>query len=203
MGKKDNPYGLTDQQIRFAEAYHKGGCTSAYKAALEAGYSENYANVSGHKLLGIVREYLIEVKGEIREKSLIEKQEILQLLKNALFLDPLDVFGEEMTSEDEETGINSSVFLPTLKDLRNVPKQIRQLITTIKPTRQGFEVQFIDKNRAIDTINRMLGYNEPEKTENNTTITHRFEDMTDDELREYIARAESSQDRATKAGTSS
>lgn len=205
MPKKKNPYNLTDQQIRFAEAYHKGGCTNAYQAALDAGYSKNYAKVGSGKLLEIVNQYLIDIKGDIREESLIEKKEILQFLKNALFLDPLEVFGETMESEDEnEDGqiINSTVFIPTLKDLRTIPKQIRQLMTTIKPTRQGFEVQFIDKNRAIDTINRMLGYNEPEKVESNTTVTHRFEDMTDDELREYIEKAERSQDGATEAGAS-
>lgn len=43
--------GLSAQQIRFIDLYLSNKCRSAYKAALEAGYSENTANIASSVLL--------------------------------------------------------------------------------------------------------------------------------------------------------
>ena len=177
MPKKDNPYNLSDQQLLFAAIYHKNGCTNALEAAVEAGYSRNYAKTGTGKLLEIVNPYLSGLKAKASKKHEGQREKNLDALYNIRDLDILDVLGKE---EDITIGEEiEKIFVPTLKDLRKVPKPIRQCIASIKQGRYGIEVKFCDRLKAIETINRMLGYNAPDKVEHSGTMSisgYSFED---------------------------
>ncbi len=52
----------------------------------------------------------------------------------------------------------------SFQDLKSLPPKNRRLIQSIKIDRSGSPVvELMDKSKAIETINRMLGYNAPEK----------------------------------------
>lgn len=172
MGRKaDNPFKLSDQQLAFARAYHKGGCANAYEAAKQAGYSDNYAKVGTGKLLEIVNPFLEKLKIKTVAKYEGERDNNLGALITMRDLDLLDVImnGVEQLGSEDLSDIPDSMFIPSVRDLNKVPKPIRQCIASIKSTQHGVEVKFYDKLKVIEIINRMLGLNEPEK------IAHSFD----------------------------
>ena len=68
MPKKTNPYNLSDQQILFAKYYLEQGQNNAYKAALRAGYSKNYAKSRGHEVLETVGNYILDKTKSLNDK---------------------------------------------------------------------------------------------------------------------------------------
>ena len=74
----------------FAEKYVKG--ISAVQAAIEAGYSENYANAQSTKLLQKkgIREYIALLQEEIKNENIADAREIQEFLT------------KQMRGEDDE-----------------------------------------------------------------------------------------------------
>lgn len=119
-----------------------------------------------------VVEYLESSRKEVEEIAQFTKSDMLIFLRDALTLDPTIIFSK---LNEKKIAIN---------DLKKLPGNVRVLIKTIKPTKYGLEVAFFSKERAVEIINRMLGYNEPDKIK----ITREFENMTDAELDDEIAK---------------
>lgn len=163
--KADNPFGLSDQQIAFADAYHRAGCVNAVQAAKDAKYSKTYAEKQSDKLLVIVGEYLNTLVSKTAAKNDGERERNLDALKAMRDLDLLDVLTNAATGEIEDEDLPDTLFIPAVKDLRKIPKAVRQCIASIKQTAHGVEVKFYDRLKAIEVINRMCGYNEPDKME--------------------------------------
>lgn len=71
---------MTDRQRKFAECYAKSGNT--VRSAIEAGYSENYANARAHELLENVgvKALIKEISDKISSERILtatQRQEIL------------------------------------------------------------------------------------------------------------------------------
>ena len=72
---------LTIKQKKFADEYIISG--NAYQAAINAGYSENYAKNASVKLLekgGNISEYINKKMAEIEDKQIAKQDEILKYL---------------------------------------------------------------------------------------------------------------------------
>ncbi|MCT3299094.1 terminase small subunit [Lactiplantibacillus pentosus] len=71
---------LTPKQQEFADEYIKSG--NAYQAAIEAGYSRNYAKAQSSKLLENVgiKSYIDEQMAEIASKRIMDATEAVELL---------------------------------------------------------------------------------------------------------------------------
>ncbi|MDV9114401.1 terminase small subunit [Lactiplantibacillus plantarum] len=71
---------LTPKQQKFADEYIKSG--NAYQAAIEAGYSRNYAKAQSSKLLENVgiKSYIDERMAEMASKRIMDAKEAVELL---------------------------------------------------------------------------------------------------------------------------
>ena len=128
---------------------------NATKAAINAGYSEMSARSKGCQLLTKVN---IQKRIEYLRTNLAETAEIsaLRVLKEhekIAFTDAGQLRDGWMSLKDFET-------------LTDEQKAIIQEVTT-KETKYGTEVKIklYDKQKSLDSINTMLGFNAPEKTE--------------------------------------
>ena len=93
-----------------------------------------------------------------------------------------------MVEENTEFGVRQ-VPSVTFQDLKSLPPKKRRLIQSIKIDRSGSPVvELMDKSKAIETINRMLGYNAPDKKEvtgKNGEALFSARTLTPQEAKEY------------------
>ena len=71
MDRKQPPARLTQQQVRFIEAYLAGGCANATQAALDAGFAPTSARGTGWRLLN--RNALVMAEIEKRRQALADR----------------------------------------------------------------------------------------------------------------------------------
>ena len=75
---------ITRKQQLFADEYIRTG--NIYQSAINAGYSHNYANKNGSKMLGNVgiKSYIDARLEELKKESIAEQDEILQYLTSVM-----------------------------------------------------------------------------------------------------------------------
>lgn len=75
---------LSEKHRKFADEYLK--CGNAYRAALNAEYSENYAKAQSHKLLENVgiKNYIEKAQKEMRKETIATGQEVLEFLTQVM-----------------------------------------------------------------------------------------------------------------------
>lgn len=110
---------LTPKQRKFAEEYIRSG--NAYQAAIEAGYSRNYAKAQSSKLLENVgiKSYIDERMAEIESSKIADAKEVMEFYTRVLR-------GEELETVVVGTadGAESIERPPTTKDKTAVAKEI-------------------------------------------------------------------------------
>ena len=91
---------LKPQWKAFADYYIKIGNTE--KAAIEAGYSKNYARKQSHKLLANVgiKKYIEERLEQIASERIANAEEVLQFLTSTVRGEVKDQFGLDPTLSD-------------------------------------------------------------------------------------------------------
>lgn len=170
---------LTPKEERFCYEYVL--CLNATQAAKEAGYSKKTARQIATRLLSKV---YIQNKIKYLQDNIAETAEIsaLRVLKEH----------EKIAFADAGQLRNGWMSLKEFEALTPEQKAIIQEVTT-KETKYGAEVKvkLFDKQRSLDCISAMLGFNAPVKTE----LTGKdgkdlFAGMTDDELDARIAELE-------------
>jgi phage terminase small subunit len=155
---------LTEKQRIFCERY----CThwNATKAAIEAGYSEKTANEQGSQNLTklSVREYIKFIKDNAFEFAGISA------LRNA----------QELAKVAYGSGADLREAWKDLKQWEELPDEVKATIaevTTTTRTILGFEsvaeletvkIKQYDKLKALEMLNKMGGYNAPEKLDHST-----------------------------------
>jgi phage terminase small subunit len=138
--------GLNDKQKRFCKEYLVD--LNASGAAKRAGYSKSTAGSIGHELLKKpeidlkIKEYM-----EKRSKKVeITTENVLEKLKTVLETDVI-----ELCTMNKD-------------DLSELPLEVRQMVVGYKetPTEHGsiVELKFFDKHKAIEMINRHIGFYE-------------------------------------------
>lgn len=131
---------LNPNMLAFCEEYIKD--LNQTQAAIRAGYSEKGASVTGSRLLANVkvRQKIDELKRERSERTKITTDDILFKLNTILNFDPLEII--------DENG--------KMRDLRTVRPELRALIQGIKNGRDGIEVKFMSKERAMEYLAKHL-----------------------------------------------
>ena len=144
---------LTSKEERFCYQYVLH--LNATKACILAGYSEKTAYAAGSRLLRNVK---IQERIQYLKENLAETAEIssLRVLKEH----------EKIAFVDAGQLRDGWLSLKDFEDLTDEQKSVIQEITT-RQTKYGDEVKIklYDKQKSLDSINRMCGFDAPTKTE--------------------------------------
>lgn len=137
-----------------------------------AAYRSVYPNVSDEtsfasfsRMLRIdkVSEYLNTERQRLTNVSQIKKEDLVNRITSALDIDPSDFISLEEV-EVIKDGSAVTLLVPTMKSLKDIPKSVRIMITSVKATSKGLELRFYSKEKAADQLINMLGFNAPVKS---------------------------------------
>ena len=153
MEAKNEDIKLTAKEERFCHEYVMW--LNATKAAINAGYSEKSARRIGYRLSTKVhiQERIKHLKENLAETAEISKMRVLREHEKIAFADAGQLRDGWMSLKDFDT-------------LTPEQKSIIQEVTT-KEVKNGTEikVKLYDKQRSLDSISAMLGFDAPVKTE--------------------------------------
>ena len=170
---------LTIKQEKFCNKYLEcGNASEAYRFAYECSkMSDETVWKRSSELLqnGEVTGRVKQLQAQLAEKELITKEELIRLNVSIINADVLDFVDADMVDMKTEYGVRQVPSI-SFQDLKSLPPEKRRLIQSIKIDRSGSPVvELMDKSKAIETINRMLGYNAPDKTEHTGKDGHPIE----------------------------
>jgi len=161
---------LTPKQNTFVYEYMKdSNATRAYKAAYPSCKKDDAASVNGSLLLGTakVQAAIAELTEAKQASTLITVERDLLELGRIAFADIGDIleFRTENVVVDETvdpiTGETTYVYKPQqiviLKDSRDIPKDKRAAIQSVKMGRNGPEIVMVSKIQALELIAKHLG----------------------------------------------
>lgn len=155
---------LTAKQEKFCLEYVVD--LNATQAAIRAGYSENAAMEIGYENLRKpqIADFIAKLKQKSAEILEITHQDVLTRLKNWA-----------------ESDITETIGL-TPEEVKELPLEIRQLVTKYKHTSKTYkdgetpitehviELHFVSKEKAIDMINRHIGFYEADNNQKKTVF---------------------------------
>lgn len=153
---------LNNMQKAFCEEMAADLTFNATEAAKKAGYKN--PNQAAYKLLKnkSIQAYLGKVLHQRAKRRELAADDVLEHLRNALFLDPIDLFEH----------VGNGVF--AVKDLSQIPEHVRRCITKIKckvrETEEGtetyIELELMSKDAAMTNALKHLGLMEPDGSVN-------------------------------------
>ncbi|WP_080903343.1 terminase small subunit [Parabacteroides sp. Marseille-P3160] len=169
---------LTKKQEDFCNCYFEtGNASEAYRRAYSSSSSANVVNVKASELLSNpkVSERIDELQAELKLRSDIKKERLLEELKAIAFADIRDY----LVFDGKHLKFNP------FDELTN---EQAKAIESIKMGKYGIELKLHGKNWSIERICKMLGFDAPEMSE----ITHRspFDDWSDEQLEHYTQSGE-------------
>ena len=176
---------LSNKQKAAAHEYIKDW--NLTRALISAGYSVSYANAQGYKMLENVgfKEFVKEIQKDMAKEAGISMLSQILELKKVAYSNIAGIF-KEWTK---------------LEDLNNLTTEQKGAIMEISHKKHiigdtNIETEFVklklhDKLRAIQEINKMLGYYEPEK------IDHNIKTVVWNEEKTYINETDSKADEST------
>ncbi|MBN2643008.1 MAG: terminase small subunit [Victivallales bacterium] len=147
---------LNPKQRAFILAYID--LKNATKAAAAAGYSERTAKVQGSRLLSNprVRPALVELQDYLFRRQVMGKNEALSILSKMARARLSDYLNDD-----------GSI---SLRKLKRSGVELQELSKTCGEDWETTKVKLRDPRQAIETLSKMLGWFEPEKTEEELTI---------------------------------
>ena len=163
---------LTDKNERFCIEYVID--FNKTQAAIRAGYSEKTAQQIGSTLLlkVVVQERIKELQQVSIEKLDITHTDVLTQLKNWAYSD-----------------ITETIEL-SAKEIKELPLEVRQLITKYKRTTKTFEgnteeiieLHFVSKEKAIEMIAKHIGFFEVDNAQKKAEVTVDLGSLSTEEL---------------------
>lgn len=171
---------LTVKQEKFVRAYVESG--NATQAYIEAYSTKNMKqatiNNNAYMLLNKsdIKASVKKLKSKLRNKDIITKEEMLQTYAEMYRTNPMDyltVIEEEDIETDKEGNITdrSVTQKVIIKNLDELTEAQQKCIKSIKPTRNGIELELYPKTDVGDRIAKMLGLNDPEKLDIKSELT--------------------------------
>ncbi len=144
---------LSDKQKRFCEEYVIDW--NATRAAKAAGYSDKTAHSIGHENLTKpeINAYIEEIQKDLAKLAGVSAlRNILELKKIAY--SSIGDFKENWMTE---------------KDFKKLSADVKAALSEIHYVKEGknkmVRFKLYDKQKAIEGLNKMLGFNEPDKTD--------------------------------------
>lgn len=164
---------LTPKQQKFADEYIKSG--NAYQAAIEAGYSRNYAKAQSSKLLENVgiKSYIDEQMAEIASKRIMDATEAVELLtsiargetKETVYIGTADGVYEKHKEADLKTRISATKEI--LKRYPDNDKLVEQQIRKLKADADIAEAKAKQISNTDETVRIVFNDNlTPDKEDN-------------------------------------
>lgn len=131
---------LNPKQKLFCEYYAID--PNGTKAAIHAGYNESTARNTAVEILAYphVKKYLSKLQRQTSAKIQVTHDELTRRLKAWIDAD----LTQFLTLTPEE--------------IQQLPIDFRRLITACKPTKYGYELKFVSKEKAIEMVARHIGY---------------------------------------------
>jgi phage terminase small subunit len=152
----------TDKQKKFCQEYMVD--LNATQAAIRAGYSENTAQVIGAENLTkpIISNFIAELKAKLAERTEISVDKLITELKNFAYSDITETL---MLSAEELKALTPEV-------RRLISGYKRSTRTTVlddgtKHIDEIVELKFVDKLKAIEMINKHIGFYEKDNDQKN------------------------------------
>ena len=166
---------LTPKQEKFLHKYLEcGNASDAYRFAYDCSKMKDATvNVKASELLtnGKITVRLSELQGELKEKSDITKEQVLDQLRCIMFADIRDYVDFDGTTI-------------SFKDFSLLTDNQAKAIESIKQGRNGIELKLHGKSWSIERICKMLGFDAP--TQMLAQLSTGFEKMSDAEWTELI-----------------
>lgn len=164
---------LTIKQEKFCNKYLEcGNASEAYRFAYDCSrMTDKSVWERASSLLADIKvaSRVKQLQKQLAEKEFITKEELIRLNMSIINADVLDFVNADMVDMQTEYGMRKVPSI-SFQDLKSLPSEKRRLIQSVKIDRSGSPVvELMDKSKAIETINRMLGYNAPDKTANTDT----------------------------------
>lgn len=161
---------LTGKQKRFCEEYiFDFNGTRAYKAAYPDIESDDGARANASRLLTIanVKAYIQELQSDLEKTSGISRLKVLREYEKLAFSSIAHLHDTWITrkefeklTEDQKSAI-MEIQTQTRVEMKYNPETEEQ-----EPVQVDFvKIKLHDKQRALDSIGKMLGFNAPDKVE--------------------------------------
>ena len=185
---------LNKRQLQFLQEYMSNGrnATLAYSKVYN---NDNFdsCRASACKLLAHpnVKEELNRIEEELKEQSKVNQEELIRDLlniKNSNITDFVNIKKNKYieTKIDFETGepYDEEVWRTELeyKETENLPDYLQKQIKSIEMTKYGPKIVLYEKDKAIDTLNKMLGFYNENVNLNTTIDTSSLNGFTDEQL---------------------
>lgn len=165
MGSVISKSGLTDRQETFCQEYVTS--FNGTLSAIRAGYNENSAYSSASDLLKNpkVLARIQDLNQELAERRKIDQEIIVRKLQEMTTFRITDMIRVE----------NGKVYI---KDTDDLPDTVLDNITGLKQTKDGVEVKFSDRQKALVDLGRYFGMF-VDRMAVTTDLTVKVDDFTD------------------------
>jgi phage terminase small subunit len=156
---------LTEKQKIFCQEYIYDW--NATRAAKVAGYSEKTAGSIGHENLTKpeIQAYITEIQKDLEKTAGISRLRILKEFEKIAFSSIAHLHDTWITRKEfenlteEQKACISEIQTQTRQEMKYDPVEDEQV-----PIQVDFiKVKLYDKQKALDAISKLLGYNEPDK----------------------------------------
>ena len=165
---------LTDKQKRFCEEYVID--LNATQAAIRSGYSKDTANVQGSQNLSKlnIQEYISQLQESKSEELNISQNMVLQELMKVAFGDVKNYFddmGRLIDINELENQISASIKSVTVQQEKTTIQGEAFVESSIK------KIESYDKLKALEIINKMLGFYEKDNAQKKPVNNFSLQDM--------------------------
>lgn len=160
---------LSEKQKRFCDEYLVDfNATRSYKVAYGEDLTDEVASASGSRMLGNVKvsNYLSERIKERTKRTEITQDMVVTELAKIAFSDVskvVNVFNnkrEKSVKDKDGEVVGSEIVQFTdilYQNTEDLPDDVKAAIKSIKPGRNGVEVEFNDKIKALELLGKHLG----------------------------------------------
>lgn len=174
--------GLTDKQEKFVQELLKG---KSQREAYRLAYSKNkscdktidemasklFNTDKVHARYNELHNRLIK---ESEDECIISAKKVLEELATIAFSDITKI----VNTDGKKVNIKSTSLLS---------EQERKVISSIKQTKEGVEIKFYDKERALEMLSRHLGmFNDKVELSGDIRMKNPFAELTTEELKKLI-----------------
>lgn len=166
---------LTQKQKIFADEYLIDlNATRAYKVAYPSVKKDETASSASSRMLRNVKvaKYIEKRMEERSKRTEITQDNVLKELATIAFANVTDFVSIE----------NGVV---TVKDTKDIPKELLPAISSIKDGKYGIEVSFCSKERSLELLGRHLGMLN-DKLEVSGVVNNPMAELTTEELKKLI-----------------
>ena len=176
---------MTKKQKLFVDEYLKDlNATRAYKKVYKNIKNEDTAATNGSRMLrnAKVMEEIQKRMDERSKRTEITQDKVLKEIAKLAFTDRTEIVSvgiREINNKRYQTVI--------IKNFRELSEEQKACISGVKETKNGIEITFYNKEKALELLGRHLGmFNDKLQLSGEVKSNNPFAGLTTEELREII-----------------